>query len=269
MGGPPWIRPLPPKPQQMVEVGNSNRSSIQSRRFSAPGPSAVTARSSVIYGSDILRGKRVYDPTRDITDVSSRNSTVSFLSPQNTGQKHWSYLPSPLKEEADDLSIVNEATGDQSPVGVNASENEEQPLSSSGRRRKGTFGAKSAKSMINRSKFAEVNRRSSADFSGLRPPELLEAPPSPSSAPVLGPRDLIDISDADTGLSPSLTNLATGKNAFSTSVDTEPLSATRIRFGARPLRPTLPGERFNEDALPRRLLSPPASASKISLDKLK
>lgn len=280
MPGPPWVRPLPPNPPVMVEVAKSNRSNRSSLQFSPQGQGAATARSSVVYGSDILRGKRVYDPTRDITDVSSdkarRNSTSSFQSPQTTGggHRHWSYIPSPLKEETDSLSIVNESGGVTMPMA------EEQPIAGSSQKRKGTFGAKSGKSTISRTGFSRGNRRSSADWTGLHPPELLEAPPSPSSAPVFGQSRPSDRSNNDyvpiasAALSPSspFTNRGTGKDAVSTSIAAEPLSATRVRFGARPPRPGLPGnprDVFQEDGLPRSLLQSPPSASATSFDKLK
>lgn len=209
-----------------------------------------TARSSIMYGSDIIRGKRRYDPTRSVPDIDTRRTTLSssYLSPNNTGERVYGW---PATE-----SEYHAATN----VSHGSLRRDYQAQSS--RRRKDTFGAKSRRSGLTHVSEHGSARRASFDMLTTMPSVPLEQEPeSPSTAPAS--RMSIVPVDASAVLSPSLLNPNTTRTAVATGVAPsangvgESMPSTRVRFGARPMRSALLADGFREpveDGMPRRLL---------------
>lgn len=200
-----------------------------------------TAASSVIYGSDIVRGKRRYDPTRNVADVDvQRNrsvvSTQFSNSPRDSNVSGW-----PTESHATNISHQ-----------PSHSLRRDHP-----RRRKDTFGARSR-----RSERSTTTRRASFDLLASMPTMPFgEEPESPSSAPT-SRMSIVPVVPPPGLLSPPLVNPNPGRNAVATGVTpgangiSDSMGGTRVRFGARPMRSALlaDGIREPEEGMPRRLL---------------
>jgi hypothetical protein len=205
------VRALPPVPP-VPPVGITSVENERSRQYRAASFSRHdgSPTSSVVYGSDIVQTNRVYDPTRDIPDtIRHRRSAASSHSSPNNAQERVS-MTWPRRD--DTLSTVQEDTKSIRHSG---------DLYGIAKKTRGTFGAKSTRA-------SKTKRRSSVD-AGVIVPYIFDGigPPSPSSAPVsrqaiipvLGPGERRAVA---TGISNSASN---------------PMSSSRIRFGARPMRP--------------------------------
>jgi hypothetical protein len=219
--------PLPPKvlpPVPLVQVpsvederGRRYKVASSSRRGSSP-------TSSVVYGSGIVQTNRIYDPTRDIPDTSRRRRSVvsSNLSTNSTQERVSTSWP----RRDDSLSTVQEDTEAARRLG---------DLHSIAKNRD-TFGNRASKNRM------ESKRRSSVD-AGIIAPYILDdmGPPSPSSAPV-SRQAIIPVATAPTALSHGLQIRAVATGVSISGVN--PMSPSRIRFGARPMRPAILGEGY-------------------------
>ena len=233
---PPAVPPPVPPPGLTLKMPSEDETEPQ---IIPSEPPTRTAASSVIYGSDIVRGKRRYDPTRTMPDMDDlrRSALSSALSP-NTTRERWSNVSGWPRTETEYHGTTS------------ASHH-----ASSSRRRKDTFGAKSR-----RSAATHTTRRASLDLLASMPNIPFEyGPESPSTAPA-SHMSVVPVVPAPI-LSPPLVSPNAGRNAMATGV-IDPTSSTRVRFGARPMRSALLADGFREpeeDRLPRRLLQPDGS----------
>jgi hypothetical protein len=190
---------------------------------------------NVTRGSDIIRRKRTYDPTRNVVEPDDLRLRTT------NGRERWPTASGWPRGDGDWCAIPSNASSHQTGSSLRRDPGPIRPNA----RRNDTFGARSRRSVL--SNLKEENRRSSLDLDVRLPNSSMEyEPASPSTAPVLR-TSIVPVIPSSVASPPSV-DPDTRRNAVATGTapGVDAMSSTRVRFGARPMRSALLAEGFRE-----------------------